>query len=63
MTVSIDELQTWMSAKEDEYLEFEEAKTGFDFGRLLNCGPKRGQSDSTESCHVREPWNILPPVP
>lgn len=35
MTVSIHELQTWMSAKEGEHLEFKEAKTGFDFERLL----------------------------
>lgn len=35
MTVSIQELQTWMSAREDEHLEFKEAKTGFNFERLL----------------------------
>lgn len=35
MTVSTQELQTWMSAKEDEHLEFKEAKTQFDFERLL----------------------------
>lgn len=35
MTVSMHELQTWMIAKEDEHLEFKEAKTQFDFEKLL----------------------------
>lgn len=35
MIVSIHELQTWMDAKEDEHLEFKEAKTQFDSERLL----------------------------
>ena len=35
MTVSINELQTWMNAKEDEHLEFKEAKTKFDFETLV----------------------------
>ena len=35
MTVSMQELQTWMNAKEDEHLEFKEAKPGFNFERLL----------------------------
>ncbi len=35
MTVSMQELQTWMNAKEDEHLEFKEAKTEFNFERLL----------------------------
>ena len=36
MTVSTHELQTWMNAKEDERLEFKEAKTRFDFEKLVN---------------------------
>lgn len=35
MIVSVHELQTWMDAKEDGHLEFKEAKTQFDFERLL----------------------------
>lgn len=35
MTVSMHELQTWMNAKEDEHLEFKEAKTRFDLEKLL----------------------------
>ena len=35
MTVSIDELQTWMNAREDEHLEFKEAKTNFNFETLV----------------------------
>ncbi len=35
MTVSTQELQTWMDDKEDERLEFKEAKTQFDFGKLV----------------------------
>ena len=35
MTVSINELQTWMNAKEDEHLEFKEAKTKYDFEKLV----------------------------
>ena len=34
MSVSIDELHTWMNAREDEHLEFEEAKTQFHFEKL-----------------------------
>ena len=29
MSISIDELHTWMNAKEDEHLEFKKAKTQF----------------------------------
>ena len=36
MTVSTHELQTWMNAREDERLEFKEAKTRFDFEKLVN---------------------------
>ena len=36
MTVSMDELQTWMNAKEDEHLEFKEAKSNFHFETLVN---------------------------
>ena len=36
MTVSIDILQTWMNAKEDEHLEFKEAKKNFHFEELVN---------------------------
>ena len=36
MTVSIDILQTWMDSKEDEYLEFKEAKKNFHFEELVN---------------------------
>ena len=36
MTVSMDELQTWMDAKEDEHLEFKEAKNHFHFETLVN---------------------------
>ena len=35
MSVSIDELHTWMNAREDEHLEFKEAKTRFDFEKLV----------------------------
>ena len=35
MTVSLDELQTWMNDKEDEHLEFKEAKTKFHFETLV----------------------------
>ena len=34
MSVSIDELHTWMNAKEDERLECKEAKNRFDFEKL-----------------------------
>ena len=34
MSVPIDELHTWMHAREDERLEFKEAKTRFDFEKL-----------------------------
>ena len=36
MTVSIDILQTWMNAREDEHLEFKEAKNNFHFETLVN---------------------------
>ncbi len=36
MTVSIDILQTWMNSKEDEHLEFKEAKKNFHFEELVN---------------------------
>ena len=35
MTVSVNERQTWINAKEDEHLEFKEAKTKFDFEKLV----------------------------
>ena len=35
MTVSIDELQTWMNNREDEHLEFKEAKNRFNFETLV----------------------------
>ena len=35
MTVSTSELQTWMDAREDEHLEFKEAKNRFDFEELV----------------------------
>ena len=35
MAVSLDELQTWMNDKEDEHLEFKEAKTKFHFETLV----------------------------
>ena len=35
MSVSIDELHTWMNAKEGERLEFKEAKTQFHFEKLV----------------------------
>lgn len=35
MSVSIDELHTWMNAREDECLEFKEAKTQFHFEKLV----------------------------
>ena len=35
MSVSIDELHTWMNAREGERLEFKEAKTRFDFEKLV----------------------------
>ena len=36
MTFSIDILQTWMNAKENEHLEFKEAKKNFHFEELVN---------------------------
>ncbi|MBI3245528.1 MAG: putative DNA binding domain-containing protein [Deltaproteobacteria bacterium] len=35
MTVSVEQLQTWMHAKEDEHLEFKEAKKNFHFETLV----------------------------
>ena len=35
MSVSIDELHAWMNAREDERLEFKEAKTQFHFEKLV----------------------------
>jgi ATP-dependent DNA helicase RecG len=35
MTVSVEKLQKWLNAKEDEHLEFKEAKTNFHFGTLV----------------------------
>jgi ATP-dependent DNA helicase RecG len=35
MTVAVDELQKWLDAKEDEHLEFKEAKTSFHFETLV----------------------------
>ena len=35
MTVSTSELQTWMDARENEHLEFKEAKNRFDFEELV----------------------------
>lgn len=35
MTVSVEQLQTWMHAKEDEHLEFKEAKQNFHLERLV----------------------------
>ena len=35
MTVSIDILQTWMNSREDEHLEFKEAKKNFHFETLV----------------------------
>ena len=35
MTVSINELQTWMNDQEGEHLEFKEAKTNFHFEKLV----------------------------
>ncbi len=35
MIVSIDKLQTWMDAREDEHLEFKEAKKNFHFESLV----------------------------
>ncbi len=35
MTVSINELQTWMNDQEGEHLEFKEAKTSFHFEKLV----------------------------
>ena len=35
MTVSTNELQTWMNAREDEHLEFKEARTNFHFETLV----------------------------
>ena len=35
MMTSLDQLQTWMHAKEDEHLEFKEAKNNFHFETLV----------------------------
>jgi ATP-dependent DNA helicase RecG len=35
MNVSVEKLQKWLDAKEDEHLEFKEAKTNFHFGTLV----------------------------
>jgi hypothetical protein len=34
MTVSVLQLQDWLNAKEDEHLEFKEAKNSFQFEKL-----------------------------
>ena len=38
MNVSVEKLQKWLDAKEDEHLEFKEAKTNFHFGTLMKNG-------------------------
>ena len=35
MTVSTNELQTWLNSREDEHLEFKEAKANFHFETLV----------------------------
>lgn len=35
MSTSLEQLQTWMEAREDEHLEFKEAKGGFHFEKLV----------------------------
>lgn len=35
MTIAIEKLQKWLDAREDEHLEFKEAKTNFHFGTLV----------------------------
>jgi ATP-dependent DNA helicase RecG len=35
MTVAVEKLQKWVDAREDEHLEFKEAKTNFHFGTLV----------------------------
>ena len=35
MTISLSELKTWMEARENEHLEFKEAKTRYDFETLV----------------------------
>ena len=42
MTVSLNELESWLDAREDEHLEFKEAKTRFDFETLVKycVGPR-----------------------
>jgi ATP-dependent DNA helicase RecG len=35
MNSSLDQLHEWMNAKEDEHLEFKEAKSNFHFGKLV----------------------------
>jgi len=35
MTISLEQLQTWMSGRENEHLEFKEAKRHFDFEELV----------------------------
>jgi ATP-dependent DNA helicase RecG len=35
MTVAVEKLQKWLDAREDEHLEFKEAKTNFHFETLV----------------------------
>lgn len=35
MSVTLEKLEVWMKAKEDEHLEFKEAQRRFDFEKLV----------------------------
>ena len=37
MNVSTDQLKEWLTAKENEHLEFKEAKNNFHFEKLVKC--------------------------
>ncbi|MGO9815541.1 MAG: hypothetical protein ACLP53_32840, partial [Isosphaeraceae bacterium] len=44
MTASIQQLQEWLNAKEDEHLEFKEAKTNFHFDKRDHIATHAGCS-------------------
>ena len=58
MTVSIDILQTWMNSREDEHLEFKEAKKNFHFETLVKylrrpCQLRWWEDDPGINCRVK----------
>ena len=46
----------WLSASEDEHLEFKEAKSRFDFGAVLRPRGGRGMMAGSHSIPIRFQW-------